>query len=99
MPNRHAPHSHIAGDPKPHKPCSQCGTKIQLQHTRQPHDCSEQCTVYEHSYAHEPIKPVVRYFDGAYQEICEDCVKRQYGADKIILTDDTIIVNNGEADS
>ena len=79
MPNRHAPHSHIAGDPKPHKPCHHCGKRIALQHKRAPHTCSDKCHEHgaTHDHSHEAFPaPIVRYFDDAFNEMCEDCAMR-----------------------
>lgn len=76
MPNRHAPHSHIAGEPKSHKPCAHCGNHIMLQPERMTHVCSMECAVQQHDYVHEPHTPLTRYFTEAWEEICGDCMDK-----------------------
>lgn len=68
--NRHVPHSHIAGDPKDDKVCSNkhCDTTIGLQ------------PVHRREAAG---RPHVRYFDDQLNEICHECVARQYGVEHV----------------
>lgn len=75
MPNRHAPHSHVAGLPKQAKPCYHCNKPIQLQPKRVEHSCTELCHPHgaEHDYSHEYTPTLVRYFDDQFNEMCKDC--------------------------
>jgi hypothetical protein len=69
--NRHAPHSHIAGDPKREKECASkhCSTMIQLQpvHNRE-----------------QANRPHARYFDDNMREICHECVGTFYGSEHVV---------------
>lgn len=75
MPNRHAPHSHIADPPKTHVPCHFCRKPILVQHKRPEHACTENCHPdgAEHDYRMEQMPPLIRFFDDAYNEMCRDC--------------------------
>lgn len=73
--NRHAPHSAVANDPKPHKPCAKCRKRIKLQHDPPPHECGPECNQHHHVYTAKPYPhPIIRYFDAGWREMCEDCV-------------------------
>lgn len=79
MPNRHAPHSHQSPPPKAWAKCHHCDKPIRLQHERPKHQCTELCHEYgaHHDYSHEPLKPVVRYFDDQLNEMCEECMYKE----------------------
>lgn len=75
MPNRHAPHSHIASPPKSHTVCHHCRKPIRVQHVDPPHQCTEHCHPHgaQHDYRMEQRRPIVRYWDDAFNEMCEEC--------------------------
>jgi hypothetical protein len=71
--NRHVPRSHIAGDPKKDKVCANghCSNAIGLQ------------PVHRREQAD---KSHIRYFNDNFQEICHECVAKEFGAEHVSAT-------------
>jgi hypothetical protein len=84
--NRHVPHSAVADDPKPHKPCPKCGKRIKLQWDKPVVVPAPEHPHHRIFVAEGPPQPIVRYFDDSWREMCEDCVAKRYGAEQVIVT-------------